>query len=292
MAGWCQMAKGKRVAGVIACAVLLLAVAVTCLFLTSMPSGKSEATASNTSTASSKGNLPVIKIGVDIKEPFVYIGSDGDYTGIDADIAREACRRAGLEPKFVRISWNDRDELLAKGDVDCLWCGYSWNSRADRYRWSDTYLTTTISVLAKSDDPAQSLTDLDADRSVAVRAGSVSETKLLNGSLGIAGPPLVKVYGSVELSEAAFVKGYADCWMGYTYLLDRLCDQNPGTYRFLDRDTLTIDLGVAFDRDYDGPYLDKLDDAIESMKKDGSIDKIARSYVAQPQKDGEASDGE
>lgn len=41
----------------------------------------------------------------------MYIDPTGDYAGIDADIAREACKRAGIRPQFVDISWNDRDRL-------------------------------------------------------------------------------------------------------------------------------------------------------------------------------------
>ena len=282
------MSGKKRIAVATVCAVLLLAAVGACLAMSFASQDRQQTSAAKTA---SKKKRPTIKIGVDIKEPFVYVGSDGNYTGIDADIAREACRRAGLKPKFVRISWNERDELLQNGVVDCLWCGYSKNSRADRYRWSDTYLTTTISVLAKRDSAAKTLSDLDDTQSVAVRAGSVSETTLADGSVRTAGPVQVKSYGSVEQSEAAFVKDYADCWMTYTYLLDRLDAEQPGCYRFLARDVLTIDLAVAFDRTYNGPYLDKLDSAILAMKKDGAIDKIEASYDAALPKAGGAEDG-
>ena len=113
------MAKKKRIAIALACAVALAAVAALCYLCTPA----FHATSAATKRPSQASNLPTIKIGVDIKEPFVYIGSDGDYTGIDVDIAREACRRAGLDPQLVRIDWNERDHLLTKSKIDCLWCG-------------------------------------------------------------------------------------------------------------------------------------------------------------------------
>ena len=70
-------------------------------------------------------DLPILKIGVTDNDPFVYIDTTGDYAGIDIDIAREACKRAGIKPQFIDISWNDRDRLLKNGDIDCLWCDYS-----------------------------------------------------------------------------------------------------------------------------------------------------------------------
>lgn len=271
------MAKKKLIAIIFACAAVLLVVTAPCLFQTADLSVKPETSTNQTTT---DDDLPVIKIGIDIKTPFVYVGTDGDYTGIDADIAREACKRAGLRPEFVRIDWNERDDLLAKGEIDCIWCGYSWNSRADRYRWTHTYLTTDISVLIKKDAPAKSLTDLTTE-TVAVRAGSVSERKLLTGALGTSDSLTVRAYGSVDLSIAAFVKGYTDCWMGYDYLAQRILAQSPDKYRYLSQGALTIDLGVAFDTDYQGDYLDKLNVAIDAMKDEGVTKKIEKQYVEQ-----------
>ena len=78
-------------------------------------------------------DLPVLKIGVTDNDPYVYVDTTGDYAGIDIDIAREACERAGLKPQFVDIDWNDRDRLLKNGDIDCLWCDYSPCYREDKY---------------------------------------------------------------------------------------------------------------------------------------------------------------
>lgn len=57
-------------------------------------------------------DLPVLKIGVTDNDPYVYVDTTGDYAGIDIGIAREACKRAGIKPQFIDISWNDRDRLL------------------------------------------------------------------------------------------------------------------------------------------------------------------------------------
>lgn len=80
---------------------------------------------SSSSSNETDKDLPVLKIGVTDNDPYVYIDTTGDYAGIDVDIAREACKRAGIRPQFIDISWNDRDRLLKNGDIDCLWCDYS-----------------------------------------------------------------------------------------------------------------------------------------------------------------------
>lgn len=71
-------------------------------------------TKKSSSKENAKKDLPQIRIGVDILKPFFYIDRNGNYAGIDADIAKEACKRAGYQPQFVEIPWSERDRYLEK----------------------------------------------------------------------------------------------------------------------------------------------------------------------------------
>lgn len=92
--------------GAIVSSVLILLVAVCAVALTYA------VRSSSTPSSESDKDLPELKIGVTDNDPYVYIDTTGDYAGIDIDIAREACKRAGLRPQFIDIFWNDRDRLL------------------------------------------------------------------------------------------------------------------------------------------------------------------------------------
>ena len=226
-------------------------------------------------------DLPVLKIGVTDNDPYVYVDATGDYAGIDIDIAREACKRAGLKPQFIEISWNDRDRLLKNGDIDCLWCDYSPCYREDKYYWTEPYLTVTVSVAAKKASGIKSLAHLDGSRTIAVIAGSVSERRLLAGDLGISPDVQIKSYGSAELCKAALAKGYVDCWMADVRSLDRLVAQYPGLYRVFADNVMTVDLGVAFENSYEGPYVKSLNTVLFDMDRDGTIDRIVSNYAAE-----------
>ena len=65
--------------------------------------------------------LPALIIGSDEYLPYFYLDSDGDFAGIDVDLAREACRRLGLRAEFRQISWGNKDAYLESGEIDCLW---------------------------------------------------------------------------------------------------------------------------------------------------------------------------
>lgn len=239
-------------------------------------------TVRNSSSSSNEvdEDLPVLKIGVTDNDPYVYVDATGDYAGIDIDIAREACKRAGLKPQFIEISWNDRDRLLKNGDIDCLWCDYSPCYREDKYYWTEPYLTVTVSVAAKKATGIKSLAHLDGSRTIAVIAGSVSERRLLAGDLGISPDVQIKSYGSAELCKAALAKGYVDCWMADVRSLDRLVAQYPGLYRVFADNVMTVDLGVAFENSYEGPYVKSLNTVLFDMDRDGTIDRIVSNYAA------------
>ena len=95
--------------------------------------------------------LPEIVIGMDYFEPYSYQASDGEYEGIDVELAREAFQRLGYQPRFEKIFWEDKDELLADGTIDCLWSSYSMNGREEKYQWAGPYLYSRQMVVVKNE---------------------------------------------------------------------------------------------------------------------------------------------
>ena len=65
-------------------------------------------------------SLPVIVVGSDNYPPFNYLNADGDPTGIDVELAKEAFYRMGYEAEFKLINWEDKKELLKSGEIDCI----------------------------------------------------------------------------------------------------------------------------------------------------------------------------
>ena len=65
--------------------------------------------------------LPQLVIGSDNYPPYNYTDENGFPAGVDVELAREACRRIGYEPVFRLIDWDQKDEFLQNGEVDCLW---------------------------------------------------------------------------------------------------------------------------------------------------------------------------
>ena len=78
-------------------------------------------------SAVSSDALPVIIIGSDEYEPYNFNDKNGNPAGIDVEIASEAFLRMGYKAQFKNIVWDEKDEMLTDGKVDCLWGCFSMN---------------------------------------------------------------------------------------------------------------------------------------------------------------------
>lgn len=230
-------------------------------------------------------DLPTITIGADILEPSFYVSSAGGYIGIDADIATEACRRAGLKPKFTTVSWAERDEALASGAIDCIWGCFAIDGREDDYLWTESYRDSSIAILVKSSLPFHGLTDYVGSGCIAVRANSAA-ARMLQTACSDNPDISIHTYGNADMARVAFVKGYTDAWAGPKMALEAIRSEYPREYRYLESNLATTHLGVAFEKNGDTAYRDRLDKALASMRDDGTIERIVKRYEK------EAADGD
>ena len=239
----------------------------------------------NTKTAEEEG-LPVLRIGADIVEPFFYIDENGDYAGIDAELAKEACRRAGYEPAFKEVTWNERNRYLSDGFIDCIWTAFIMDGRENDYLWTDPYLESSLAVIVQEGAPSTSLEKFRGPGGIAVRAGSKMEEVLLSGEVSFAsGIPRIYSCGTAAMAMTAFAKGYTDALGGHEAVIRKLMNDNPGQYRYLEDNIMTTHLGVAFKKGKKNTYRDEINAALMEMKEDGTVERIAEKYDFYPEGD-------
>lgn len=221
--------------------------------------------------------LPELKIGVDNLAPFFFTDESGDYAGIDAEIAQEACRRAGYQPVFVEINWSSKDTYLQDGTVDCLWTAFTKNEREDLYQWTDPYLQSKLRIIVDQKSPDQKINALYGRGGVAVRAGSKVVDFLLEKQDGRE-PLNIYSCGTFEMAETAFVKGYVSSLCCHEAVLEQVIHNYPGLYRFLDGSIAEVDLAVAFSKEDPSDHCKNINAALDAMKKDGTIAEISAKY--------------
>ena len=224
------------------------------------------------------GTLPELVIGSDFFEPFNYLGSDGEQTGVDVELAAEACRRMGYRPVFREIQWENKDEYLAQGEVDCLWGCFTMTGREDEYQWAGPYLYSRQTVLVRQGSGISTLADLEGKR-VAVQVTGKAERTLLERPEECI-PEVGELYAFSTMEEvyACLRKGYVDAIAGHEGALTAMTQGASQGYVMLEEALYRSELGVAFSKEGNGELARLLNETLREMREDGTIRSIAEKY--------------
>ena len=222
--------------------------------------------------------LPELVIGMDYFEPYSYQTSDGEYKGVDVELAEEALQRLGYQPKFENIVWEDKDELLADGTIDCLWSSYSMNGREDKYQWAGPYLYSRQMVVVKAESEIQTLQDLKGKR-VAVQATTKAEDLFLhNIASDLPQMEQVNCFSTTNELYAALRKNYVDAIAGHEAMLGSLVQSGKGIYRMLEESPYKSELGIAFKKETHGELAADLTETLKEMQDEGVTKEIVTKY--------------
>ncbi len=248
------------------CIVALCAVAAGCsVFSAGQGSGYSE--------------KPILVIGYDNYEPYSYYDENGQVTGIDIDLATEACNRMGYTPQFVEIVWEKKNELLESGEIDCIWSCYSMTGRLADYQWAGPYMKSYQAAVVRADSGIDSLSQLEGKR-IAVETTTKSEEAWVyrsNKSVPKAGKILT--FSSMNETIAAVRMGYADALSGHVGPMTELVNSSNGVFKLLPEGFYDTTVGVAFSNNYqDKELIANLNQTLDGMLADGTAASIVESY--------------
>ena len=260
-----------------------------CMFLLMSGCAKNES-----AQEADKSVKHVIVVGSDNFPPYNYEDANGQPTGIDVDLAKEAFARMGYRPVFSVIDWEDKKELVESGEIDCIWGSFSIDGREDQYRWSAPYMVSRQVVAVRKDSSIDTLSDL-AGKRVAVQSTTKPEEIFLSHADPRI-PELREVFSlqNRELIYPFLSKGYVDAIAAHeTAILQYMADYGL-EYRILDEPLLTVGLGVAFALDDARGLEQALSDIFEQMRADGTMEEIIGRYLDEPLRymEGKSDEGE
>lgn len=236
--------------------------------------GKEAASASD----GGAGGLPTITVGCDDYAPFSYVDVDGNMTGIDVELAREAFSRMGYQAEFTIINWEEKKELLQKGEIDCIWSSFTMDGREEEYHWAGPYMESHQVVAVTPNSEITTLADLEG-KTIAVQSTTKPEDIIRShdGTL----PQLRKVI-SVPKRDLIFVllgKGYVDALAAHDTAVAEFMSEAGLEFRILEQPLQTVGLGIAFDKDDNRGLHTKLNSVLAEMRKDGTTAEIIGKYL-------------
>lgn len=225
------------------------------------------------------GELPQIIVGSDDYPPFNYSDENGQPTGIDVDLAKEAFGRMGYRAVFRQINWEEKKEMLDAGEIDCVWGSFSMDGREEEYNWAGPYMVSRQVVAVNESSDIYTLKDLEGKR-VAVQ--STTKPEEIFGNHEDSRIPNIKDLFSMQNRELIYPflsKGYVDAVAAHeTAILQYMKDYNL-QYRVLEEPLLTVGLGVAFNKEDKREIAETLTETFKEMRADGSAEKIISNYL-------------
>ena len=232
-----------------------------------------------TEAPETESSRPIITIGSADYAPFMNLDNNGDPTGIDVEIITEALNRVGYDVDFVTIHWEDKEKLLESGEVDCITGGFTIEGREDSYLWTKPYMHSNQVVVVNSSSQIKSLDDLEG-KTIAVQSSSSAENALLNHTNpNISANVQVFSFENNSLPFAALGCNYVDALVADEPAVTQYIKNYNTTFTILDEPAIEATIGTAFAKNGDAELCQKINDALDEMYKDGTLEQIIGKYL-------------
>ena len=242
---------------------------------------KEETTTAGTTTAETAeaaGGTLIVGFDQDFP-PMGFVGDNGEYTGFDLDLAKEAASRLGLEYKAQPVAWDSKDMELESGNIDCIWNGFTITGREDDYTWTTPYMANKQVFVVANDSDIKSQTDL-AGKVVEVQADSSAEAALKENQ------DLANTFGQLLTTpdyNTAFMdleQGAVDAVAMDVIVAGYQIKQRNADFKILDDSLSEEEYGVGFKKG-NTELRDKVQGALEEMAADGTLAKISDEWFGE-----------
>lgn len=220
------------------------------------------------------------KVGFDAEyPPYGYMDDDGSYTGFDLELAEAVCELKDWDIKYVPIEWNAKDMELKAGNIDCIWSGFTINGREDLYTWSDPYVENSQVVVVASESGIADLKGLSG-KVVGVQSGSAALSLLEDeeGQKELADTfSELREFVDYNTAFAELMAGTIDALAMDIGVAKYQVNSRGEGYVILDEYLNEEQYGIGF-RLEDTQLRDDVQEAIDSLKEDGTFDELAEKY--------------
>ena len=203
--------------------------------------------------------------------PFDFINDEGEIDGLERDLGDELCRRADLECEWVLNEWETMIPDLVAEEFDAILAGMSITAiREELIDFTEAYYPPTPSVYVAGAGAG----DEAAQGTIGVTANTIYSDYFTE-----LGRPFVSLDGSIDAVDAV-LNGKVDAVLvDHGYGVEKLAEYEGqlaivGPSILLDRG---LGIGVRKDSDLKG----SLNEALESMKADGSLNALIIKWLGE-----------
>ena len=203
--------------------------------------------------------------------PFNFINDDGEIDGLEREMADELCRRAAFECEWVVNDWDAMIPDLVAEDFDAIMAGMSiTDERDERIDFTQPYYPPTPSVyLAQAGS---------GDEAVEGVLG-VFDNSIYSDYLTQQGIPFV-AFTSTDAQTDAILNEEVDAIMvDHAFAVEKLAEFE-GRLAIVGP-AVTLDKGIGIGVREDSRLKAGFDEALASMKADGSLNKLLLKWFGE-----------
>ena len=201
--------------------------------------------------------------------PYSFINDAGEVDGFERELGDEICRRANLECTWVTNEWDTIIPNLVGGQYDTIMAGMSITEERDEViDFTQPYLPPIPSVyIALIGAGDQAVAGTVAAQEATIHSDYLSES----------GTTLVEYALAEEVIEAV-LSGAVDAALVDREFAHENMAAREGRLAVVGPH-VALDSGIGIGvREDDSELKDKLDQAIASMKDDGSLNELIRKW--------------
>ena len=205
--------------------------------------------------------------------PYEYV-EGGEVVGIDAEIAAALAEELGMELEIADVEFDSIVAGVASGKYDMGMAGITVDEeRKKSVNFTDSYATGVQVVIVKEGSAIQTVDDLSSETKIGVQQGTTGAQYAAEDY----GQDAVVNFNKGADAVQALLTDKVDCVIIDNEPAKSFVAANEGL-KILDTEYTVEDYAICVNKDND-ELLKKLNDALDKLKEDGTIDKIIQKYI-------------
>ena len=207
--------------------------------------------------------------------PWNYVDDAGELAGYEIDLGRAVCERAGVECEFVQNEWDSIIPNLQAGNYDVIMAGMSiTDERKESISFTADYYPPDPSryIAAKG-------AEVDLENPAGLKIGAQGATiQAAYAEENFADDNTILTFETPDQSISDLMAGNLDVILADGSYLQPIVDGSGGEIVFVGPEVeIGGGVGAGLRKD-DEELRAKIDDALQALKDDGTVDALIQEY--------------